>query len=79
VRDRLAGAGLRVRVDDSNQRIAYKIRQAQVEQVPYMAVVGDKEAAAGSVAVRSRSAGDLGPMPLDQFVERLTTEVFARA
>lgn len=75
VRDRLAAVGLRAVVDRSNQRISYKIRQAQIEQVPYMAVVGDKEAAAGSVAVRSRSAGDLGAVPLDEFVERLSNEV----
>ena len=79
VRARLMAAGLRAVVDASNQRISYKIRQAQVEQVPYMAVVGDKETAAGSVAVRSRSAGDLGPVPLEQFVERLSQEVASKA
>jgi len=79
VRARLMAVGLRAAVDGSNQRISYKIRQAQVEQVPYMAVVGDKETAAGSVAVRSRSAGDLGPVPLEQFVERLSQEVASKA
>jgi len=79
VKSRLTTAGLRAAIDGSNQRISYKIRQAQVEQVPYMVVVGDKEAAAGSVAVRSRSAGDLGPVPLDQFVERLSKEVASKA
>ncbi len=78
VRDRLTAAGLRAGVDASNQRISYKIRQAQVEQVPYMAVVGDKEIAAGAVAVRSRSAGDLGPVPVGEFIERLTREVAAK-
>ena len=79
VRARLMAVGLRAAVDGSNQRISYKIRQAQVEQIPYMAVVGDKETAAGSVAVRSRSAGDLGPVPLEQFVERLSQEVASKA
>ena len=79
VRSRLTAAGLRARVDGSNQRISYKIRQAQVEQVPYMVVVGDKEAAADAVAVRSRSAGDLGPVPLEQFVDRLSQEVASKA
>jgi threonyl-tRNA synthetase len=79
VKGRLTAAALRAAVDGSNQRISYKIRQAQVEQVPYMAVVGDKEAAAGSVAVRSRSAGDLGPVSLEQFVEQLSQEVASKA
>jgi threonyl-tRNA synthetase len=79
VRDRLAAADLRVGVDASNQRISYKIRQAQVEHVPYMTVVGDKEVAAGAVAVRSRSAGDLGPLPLEAFVARVRDEAAAKA
>jgi threonyl-tRNA synthetase len=75
VRDRLVAAGLRVAVDGSNERIGYKIRQAQLEHVPYMAVVGDRELAAGQVAVRSRSGGDLGAMPLGVFLDRLMREV----
>jgi threonyl-tRNA synthetase len=78
VRDRLVAAGLRVEVDASNERISYKIRRAVLEHVPYMAVVGDREAASGTVAVRSRSAGDLGPMPLESFIERLQREVAAK-
>ncbi len=78
VRERLMAAGLRVSVDGSNERISYKIRQAQVEQIPYMAVVGDREAASGAVAVRSRSSGDLGALPVDQFVTRLEGEVAAK-
>ncbi len=78
LRQQLAARGLRVEVDDSNERISYKVRHAQVEQIPYMLVVGDKEAAAGQVAVRSRSSGDLGSMPLEQFVERITQEIAAK-
>jgi threonyl-tRNA synthetase len=74
----LGEAGVRASVDGSNERIGYKIRQAQVEHVPYMAVVGDKEIAAGAVAVRSRSAGDLGPLPVVQFIARLQEEVTAK-
>ena len=74
----LEEAGVRASVDGSNERISYKIRQAQVEHVPYMAVVGDKEIAAGAVAVRSRSAGDLGPLPVVQFIARLQEEVAAK-
>lgn len=79
VRDHLVAAGLRVGVDASNERISYKIRRAQLEHVPYMAVVGDREAASGAVAVRSRSEGDLGAAPLVQFVERLQSEVALKA
>ncbi len=79
VRAQLEAGNLRASMDGSNERISYKIRQAQVEYVPYMAVVGDREAAAGAVAVRSRSAGDLGAMPLVGFVERLQGEVAAKS
>ncbi len=78
VRARLISAGLRAEVDESKERISYKVRQAQVEHIPYMLVVGDKEAANGAVSVRGRSAGDLGPMPLDQFIQRITQEVVAK-
>lgn len=79
VRDRLAAAGLRVSVDGSNERISYKVRQAQIEHVPYMVVVGDREAGSGAVAVRCRSAGDLGAMPLEQFTDRVLDEVASKA
>lgn len=78
VLERLSQAEIRASVDGSNDRIGYKIRQAQVEHIPYMVVVGDKESAAAAVAVRSRSAGDLGPMPLDAFITRLQDEVAAK-
>jgi threonyl-tRNA synthetase len=79
VRARLEAAGLRAEVDRSNDRISYKIRQAQVFKVPYMAVVGDREAAAGAVAVRSRGSGDEGAVPVGAFVERLVREVQQKA
>jgi threonyl-tRNA synthetase len=78
VRDRLAGRGMRVELDTSNERIGYKIRHAQLEHVPYMLVVGDKEASSGQVAVRSRSSGDLGPTPVEAFIERIAQEVTTR-
>ena len=59
-RTRLAAAGLRVELDDRQEKIGYKIREAQLQKVPYMLVVGDREAAEGTVSVRSRSGGDLG-------------------
>jgi threonyl-tRNA synthetase len=68
VRDRLAAAGLRVDLDERQEKIGYKIREAQLQKVPYMLVLGDREAAEGLVAVRSRTAGDLGARSLDAFV-----------
>ena len=79
VRQRLAEAGLRVQVDERQEKIGYKIREAQLQKVPYMLVVGDKEAADGSVAVRSRSGGDLGSSPLEAFVALAQKEVQARS
>jgi threonyl-tRNA synthetase len=78
VRDRLTGQAMRVELDASNERIGYKVRRAQLEHVPYMLVVGDKEASSGQVAVRSRSSGDLGPMPVEKFIERIAQEGAAR-
>ncbi|MBM3458471.1 MAG: threonine--tRNA ligase, partial [Armatimonadetes bacterium] len=63
----LSQSGLRVEVDRRAERMQAKIRDAQLQKVPYMLVVGDKEAAAGAVAVRSRDRGDLGPRPLGEF------------
>ncbi len=60
VRDRLAAAGLRVELDERQEKIGYKIREAQLQKIPYMLVIGDREAAEGTVAVRSRAGGDLG-------------------
>lgn len=72
---RLDAMGFRVETDLRNEKIGYKIREAQVEKVPYMLVVGDKEAENGGVAVRSRSKGDLGVMTLDDFAAQLKTEI----
>ena len=58
---------IRVTVDDRNEKIGYKIRAAQLEKIPYMLVIGEKEVADGVVAVRSRKKGDLGVMSRDDF------------
>jgi threonyl-tRNA synthetase len=70
----LKAKGFRVAVNYDNERISYKIRQATLQKVPYMAVVGAREASAGTVSVRERSGQDLGAMPLEAFLERLTKE-----
>lgn len=67
-------AGLRVEVDGASEKMGAKIRRAQLEKIPYMPVVGGREAEADSVSVRSRFAGDLGVMPFDAFLERLVEE-----
>jgi threonyl-tRNA synthetase len=69
LRDELKEAGLRVEVDDSTERMQAKIRQAQLEKIPYMLVVGDREAAEGTVSLRLRTEEDLGPRPLAEFVK----------
>ncbi|HEV2650572.1 MAG TPA: threonine--tRNA ligase [Rhizomicrobium sp.] len=72
-------AGLRVDIDVSNERMQKKIRDAQLQKIPYMLVVGEREAAEGKVAVRLRSGKDLGPMPLETVIERLKKEAESRA
>jgi len=79
VLERLKAAGLRAELDDRQEKIGYKIREAQVQKVPYMLVVGDREAADGLVAVRSRSAGDQGPRPVDEFIAAALDEVAQKA
>lgn len=75
VRKRLAEAGFRVTTDDRSAKVQAKIRDAQVELIPYMVVVGPREAEAGAVALRDRIDGDLGAMPLDAALARLRDEV----
>jgi threonyl-tRNA synthetase len=75
VKAALAEAGLRVEVDGRGERMQAKIRDAQMQKVPYMLIVGDKEAEAGAVAVRSRDRGDLGPLPLADFLAQTASEL----
>lgn len=70
----LEEAGLRTEVDGRNEKIGYRIREAQLEKVPYMLVVGEKEAAAGTVAVRTRTGGDRGTLPLAEFIRQAVEE-----
>ncbi len=77
VADRLRAVDVRVAVDGNSEKIGAKIRRAQLEKVPYMLVVGGREADAGVVAVRSRETGDRGVMPLDAFLEQVRAEMQA--
>ena len=78
VRDALAAASLRVKVDARGEKIGAKIREAQLDKIPWMLVVGDREAAARSVAVRSRRGGDQGAVTLESFLEQARTVVERR-
>ncbi|RPF46671.1 threonyl-tRNA synthetase [Thermodesulfitimonas autotrophica] len=71
-------ADIRVELDARNEKVNYKIREAQVQKVPYMLVVGDREAAEGTVAVRHRSQGDLGVVLLSDFINRVREEIKTR-
>ena len=66
--EKLNAEGLRVELDDRSEKIGFKIREAQLEKVPYMLVIGAREAEAGQVAVRHRKQGDLGAQPLEEFI-----------
>jgi len=79
VESQLKEAGLRVEADIRNEKLGFKIREAQLEKIPYMLVVGNREAAAGQVAVRLRSGEDLGPMDVANFIKRSTAEVLEKS
>ncbi len=79
VADKLREYEIDVEIDDRNEKIGYKIREAQLEKIPYMLVIGDKEFENESVAVRSRKDGDLGTMTVDAFVEKIVEEIRTRA
>jgi threonyl-tRNA synthetase len=78
VERRLRGEGLRALADLRNEKIGFKIREHTLQRCPYLLVVGDREVAAGAVAVRMRSGEDLGSMTVDAFIERLSAEVARR-
>ena len=79
VAEQLAAAGIRAEVDDSSERMNKKIREAQLQKIPYMLVVGDKESEAGAVAVRTRDNEDRGAQPVADFVAELAARVAERS
>ena len=76
--DKMFKLGLRVHMDDRNEKIGYKIREAQMQKVPYMLVIGEKEVENGTVAVRRRGEGDIGAMNQDEFIAMLQKEIAAK-
>jgi threonyl-tRNA synthetase len=77
VASELAAKGFRAKVDTRNEKTGYKIREAQVQKIPYMLVVGDREVDQGKIAVRSRDKGDIGPQSVDEFIANLNGELTA--
>ena len=78
VEKQLKDKGLRVETDLRNEKIGYKIREARLEKIPYMLVVGDNEVDTNTVSVRSRKAGDLGQSSLEDFIEKILEEINKR-
>jgi threonyl-tRNA synthetase len=76
--DTLKNHGVRVHLDERNEKLPAKIRDAQLQKIPYMLVVGPKEAEAGTVSVRHRSQGDLGGRPLGDLISALKQEIDSR-
>jgi threonyl-tRNA synthetase len=76
---RLQNQGLRVELDQRNEKITYKIREHSMQKLPFILVVGEKEKAAGAVAVRARGNQDLGVMPLESFIDRITKDIQAKS
>ncbi len=79
VAHRLSALGVRVETDLRNERTGYKIREAQMQKIPYMIVVGEKEMEAGTVAVRTRAGVDMGAIAFDEFAAKVTEEIKTRA
>jgi threonyl-tRNA synthetase len=77
--DKLKAAGIRCEVDDRNEKIGYRIREAQLQKIPYMLVLGDKEVESGKIAVRSRSEGDLGATDTDSFIKVVKDKIDTKA
>lgn len=79
VLERLQAAGMRAEVDNRKERMNAKVRDAQLRKIPYMLVVGDKEAAASAVALRLRSNENLGAIPLDEFIAQASRIINERS
>lgn len=76
---RLLENDIRAELDDRNEKIGYKIREAQLQKIPYMLIVGDKEVEQGTVSLRSRKEGDLGAISLNEFIEKILKEIATKA
>jgi threonyl-tRNA synthetase len=79
VHRRLVEAAVRAELDDRSEKLGYKVREAQLQKVPYVLVVGEREAREGTASVRKRGGEDVGAMPLDRFLAEVTAEIRTRA
>ena len=77
--ERLQAAGIRAELDDRSEKLGYKVREAQMQKIPYMLVVGEREAREGTASLRKRGGEDLGAMPVDRFLAEVTAEIRTRA
>ena len=75
LKEKFLAEGIRVEVDDRNEKTGYKIREAQLQKIPYMLIVGEKEVESNTVSVRSRENGDLGTKDINEFINGLKTEI----
>ena len=78
LQDKLFNAGIRVELDDRAEKVGFKIREAQLEKIPYMLVVGEKEMESGLLSVRSRDEGELGQMSVEDFLAKLNKQIADR-
>ena len=76
--EKLMNEGIRVELDDREEKIGYKIREAQLQKIPYMLIAGDKEVETNAVGVRARKDGDIGQMPIDEFICKIKAEISRR-
>jgi threonyl-tRNA synthetase len=79
VHEQLRGARVRAELDDRNEKLGYRIREAQLHKVPYMLVVGEREAQAGTASLRRRTGEDVGAVPVDRIVSELGAEIASRS
>ena len=79
VKQKMLNAGIRVELDDRAEKIGYKIREAQLQKIPYMLIIGEKEVESGTVSVRSRKDGDLGAVKVEEFIDRAVEEIKTKA
>ena len=77
--DRMRAAGIRAELDDRNEKLGYRIREAQLRKTPYMVVVGEEEQNAGTVTVRARKEGNGGKFTVDEFIAKLKEEIDSKA
>ena len=78
IMDQLFKKGIRVELDDRTEKVGFKIREAQLEKIPYMLVIGEKELESGEISVRSRDEGELGSMSVDAFIEKISKQIEER-